>query len=395
MTAAPRCSSCECPDLRAVFELRAVPVLVCSFFADRESALACPRGDVSLWVCPACGLIENHDFDPERVVYGEGYENSLGFSELFQGYLRTLAEDLVERHELTGARVAEIGCGDGEFLSLLCELGASEGLGFDPSYPTDRPAELAGGRARVVRDVFRPAPGTLTADLVVCRQVLEHVAAPRRFLEDVRAALEPGARPGVVFEVPNTLDTLARTSLWDVIYEHRTYFTAGSLTRMFEAAGFEVTGAVRTYADQYVAVEARPRGADGHGTAAPRDVDTPEEVVAAAGRFRAASQERVEGWRTRLAEARAAGRRVALWGAGARGVSFLNVADPGGTVTAVVDLNDDKHGRHVAGTGQQVQAPESLVAAPPDLMVVTNPIYQDEIRAALRVLGLEPQIALA
>lgn len=392
MTTTNACSCCGSRGLRPVFELRAIPVLVCTLWPDRESARACPRGDIVLEHCPACGLIENHAFQEERVVYGEGYENSLHFSEFFQGYLRDLARDLVREHGLEGQRVAEIGCGDGEFLEQLCRAGAGEGLGFDPSYPPGLPDTLHEGRVRVVRDYFRPEPGCLDADAVVCRQVLEHVPDPRAFVEDVKAALRPGARPVVVFEVPNTTYTLDRVSLWDVIYEHRTYFTKGSLARVFTAAGFDVTAAAETYESQYVAVTARP--AEGPGRIS-IPVDGPEEIRAAVDRFASRAHERIRGWRDRLAALHADGKRVALWGAGARGVNFLNIADPEGVVEVAVDLNERKHGLHLAGTGQAVRPPAHLAEFRPDVVVITNPVYQEEIARDLRALGLDPEVALA
>lgn len=391
---AHRCSACGSDELRSVFELSGIPVLVCALWPDAERAREAPRGDIRLESCPRCGLIENHSFEPERVVYGDGYENSLHFSEFFQGYLKGLAEDLVRAHGLQGKRVAEIGCGDGEFLELLCTAGAASGVGFDPSYPRERPDTLAGGRVRVSRDVFRPEPGSLDADLIVCRQVLEHVPAPLAFLRDVRAALPTDARPVVVFEVPNTRYTLDNVSLWDVIYEHRTYFTRGSLARLFAAAGFDVVAAEDTYAGQFTAVTARP-SAPGRAGEIAIPVEPASELTAAVARFSEEAARRIDAWRDRLAELARTGRRVALWGAGARGVNFLNVADPERTIEVAVDLNPRKHGLYLAGSAQRVRPPSDLADLAPDLVVVTNPVYRTEIERDLAAMGLATEVALA
>ena len=387
-----RCSTCGSGDLRPVFELSDIPVLVCTLWPDAASARACPKGDIRLESCPACGLIENHAYEPARVEYGEGYENSLHFSEFFQGYLQAFAERLVAEHRLAGRTVAEIGCGDGGFLELLVQAGIGKGIGFDPSYPPTLPEVRAGGRVRVVRDTFRSEPGALAADAVVCRQVLEHVAEPRRFLEAVRAALRPGTRPPVVFEVPNTRYTLEHTSLWDVIYEHRTYFTRGSLARLFAAAGFEVTQAEETYEGQFLAVAARP--AAGAGSIA-IPVESAGEIDEAAERFSGAARERVAAWTERLDRLRRAGARVALWGAGARGVTFLNVADPERSIGIAVDLNPRKHGLYLAGSAQQVRPPADLRELRPELVILTNPVYRREIERDLAGMGLHTEIALA
>lgn len=375
-----------------MFELADIPVLVCTLWPDAASARGCPRGDIRLVSCPACGLIENQAFEPSRVEYGDGYENSLHFSEFFQGYLQAFAEGLVAEHGLAGKTVAEIGCGDGGFLELLCQAGVGRGLGFDPSYPPTLPEVRAGGRVRIAREHFRPEPGALAADAVVCRQVLEHVADPRGFLEAVRAALPGGARPPVVFEVPNARYTLERTSLWDVIYEHRTYFTRGSLARVFAAAGFEVTRAEETYEGQFLAVTARP--ACGPGSVA-IPVESAGEIEAAAARFAGAARARIAEWTARLADLHRERARVALWGAGARGVTFLNVADPERSIEIAVDLNPRKHGLFLAGSAQRVRPPSDLADLRPDLVILTNPVYRPEIERELAGLGLDAEVALA
>ena len=148
------CSACGSQGGRVLFDEAAIPVHVCVLWPDAASARGCPRGAIQLALCERCGLIENRLFDADLLAYGATYENSLGFSELFQGYLRELAADIVERHDARGKRLIEIGCGDGEFLGLLCALGDNRGVGFDPSYSPTLPDVSADGRVEFVRDYY-------------------------------------------------------------------------------------------------------------------------------------------------------------------------------------------------------------------------------------------------
>lgn len=75
----------------------------------------------------------NAAFSSEKTEYCLDYENSLFFSETYRTYATSLATELIERFDLHGRRIVEIGCGSGDFLKLLCEKGENDGIGFDPS----------------------------------------------------------------------------------------------------------------------------------------------------------------------------------------------------------------------------------------------------------------------
>ncbi len=85
---------------------------------------------------------------------------------------------------------------------------------------------------------------------------------------------------------------------------------------------------------------------------------------------------------------------MALWGAGSKGVTFLNVVPAAAGIHAVVDLNPRKTGRHIPGTGHAIVAPESLRADRVDVVLVMNPLYEDEIRRQVGNLGIGAEFAV-
>ena len=85
-------------------------------------------------------------------------------------------------------------------------------------------------------------------------------------------------------------------------------------------------------------------------------------------------------------------RRVVAWGAGSKGVTFLNVLGRDAVVPYIVDLNPRKRGLFVAGSGQEIVGPEFLKEYRPDAVLVMNAIYAEEIRSILEGLGVEAEV---
>jgi SAM-dependent methyltransferase len=381
------CPVCEERGLVPFLEVEQLPVFCNVLWTSREEAVRAPRGDVRLGVCEGCGMVRNLAFDPELVAYSPAYENSLHFSPTFQAYAHSLADRLISRYDLYGKDVIDIGSGNGDFLSLLCEETGNRGVGFDPSYDGDELDES--GRLELVRDYYSDADSERPADLISCRHVLEHVASPRELVTTVARARGTQGETTLYFEVPDGGYMLREAAVWDVIYEHPSYFTAPALRRLFEVSGLAVLDLGVAFGGQYLWIEAAHQGP---GKPANGASPAPAELARHARAFGRAYSDKIERWTERLERLREEGRRVALWGAGSKGVTFLNLVAGAGGVETAVDLNVRKHGRYVPGTGHEVTSPEELRSSPPDVVLVMNGLYKDEIRARLDELGLRPEV---
>ena len=97
-------------------------------------------------------------------------------------------------------------------------------------------------------------------------------------------------------------------------------------------------------------------------------------------------------WRSQMEKFRQSGLKTVIWGGGSKGVSFLNTLDVGSWVEYVIDVSPYKEGRYVPGTGQRIVLPEFLRTYRPDIIIVMNPVYLQEIRQMIDGFGITPEI---
>ena len=373
-----------------ILRLKQLPVFCNALLPDSTAALAAPRGDLELCYSPQTGYLWNQSFDPALVAYNPTYENSLHYSPRFAAFAAQLADRLIARYNLAGKRIVEIGCGEGNFLAQLCEGGHNTGIGYDPSYDPAR-SKVATSAAMQIETAHYPTDRPIDADLVVCQHVLEHLSDPTGLLTSVRKSLESNGERGsaVYFEVPDATYMVEQLAVWDLIYEHVSYFSAPTMRLLFESCGFQVTEIGRSFGDQYLYVEAIARPLDSEQ--AHPDVTQLTKLTELIATFGEHVQRLVADWNRDLSDMVAAG-RVAVWGAGSKGVTFLNLLDAGRDVSHVIDVNPNKAGLHLPGTGHRITSPDSLVGSNVKTVLVMNPLYVPEVQDTLAALGLGPDV---
>lgn len=381
-----KCPACGGRDLLPSVTFEALPVLCNALHASAASARAAATGRFQAAFCRNCTHFFNAAFEEERIGYTQSYENSLHFSSRFVAFVEDLTQRLSRTYALAGKTAIDVGCGKGDFLKRLCASCGAMGIGFDKSFEEDRGAAVSG--VRFVNDWFGEAYADLRPDFLSCRHVIEHIAEPLAFLQALRG--HPGIRPETVFylEVPNALYTLRDLGIWDLIYEHVSYFTGQSLRTAVEVAGFEVLNAGTSFGDQYLFIEARP-GAKRLPTEA---ADTCE-IEMLARKFERAHRDKVAHWQDCLATRDP--EKTVIWGAGSKGITFVNVVPLGARVAALVDVNTHKQGRFAPGTGTPVLAPEALCGRSVDMIVAMNPLYRPEIAGIAAALGVDAEIVVA
>lgn len=381
ITACPVCGTGECTE---VLELPSLPVDLNSQVGPAE-ATGVDKGPTALVVCNGCSHLYNQAFDPALIDYTAAYENTLHYSEQFRSFADGLADRLVERYRLVGETVVEVGCGPGHFLSMLAERGIERGRGFDPSYDPTRLEAPGHPAVTVTAEVLGPDTDVM-ARLALSQHVLEHLEHPVDLLRTFRQVV--GAEGAVYSEVPNGELMLGHTALWDIIYEHISYFTVPSLRTALRRAGLDVVDGGTAFGDQFLWMDGRPGEMVADHLPPAGEV---EAVLAAAAEFGHAARRRLDAAADELARWIDRG-PVALWGAGTKGMTYLNLVDGAEQVSAVVDINPRKRGFGVPGTGLAIGEPEALTALQPETVLIANPIYRDEISASLSELDVRAEV---
>jgi hypothetical protein len=373
------CPACSNSHLEVFFELSDMPVFCNLLWKEKLAARNCAKGDIKLAFCPSCGFIGNTAFDLAKLDYTEDYECSLDFSPRFQSYAQSLAKQLIEKHDLHQKKIIEIGSGKGDFLLLLCELGENYGIGFDPTYVYQSQHDRY--QVEFIQDYYSESYAHYQGDFIICRHTLEHIPNPASFLKTLRQNIGDRFKPQIFFEVPNALDTFHNLAIWDIIYEHCCYFSPVSLSSAFTNCGFQVTETKEEYRGQFLCLEAFPDSLT--QSLAKEQTEALTKLKNDIVTFRARFQQKVTFWQNKLQEIADRNQRVVLWGAGSKGVTFLNILKNQQQIEYIVDINPNKKGKYIPGTGQQIVAPEFLRNYQPDLVIVMNPIYQNEIKQML------------
>jgi Methyltransferase domain/C-methyltransferase C-terminal domain len=345
-----------------VFRQQNVPVFQNKVYPSVEQALRAEKGDVELVQSQVSGFIFNRAFEKLVMNYDIHYQNEQSNSDFFKNHLRSVLE-LIKSFGIKDKKVVEVGCGKAVFFEMMLKEGI-DCWGFDPTYE--------GNDERIKKEYFDETQKGIAADVVIMRHTLEHITEPFTFLHKIAKATD--YKGHLFVEVP-TFDWIAsKNAFWDIFYEHCNYFTENSLAVMFDEA---VTG--NFFGGQYIYLWA---DLSKLRTAIPDSINLTKCTSLT---FDA----KLEEYKKRLLESTS----FAIWGAGAKGSTFLNLLDKERkSVEYVIDINPAKQNKFIAGTGHPIFDPGILLRKPVDNILIMNENYEQEIRQQISMYNIAPNI---
>jgi hypothetical protein len=384
------CGVCGFEEIMPFYEQEPVPTNSCILLRTKEEALGCSKGKISLGFCVHCGFIYNLAYDQDLTEYSQRYEETQGCSGTFNNFQKQLGHNLVERYQLFNKHILEIGCGKGEFLSLICEIGNNHGTGFDPAYVEERNPSKSSNKVKFIKDFYSEKYAGIKADFLICKMTLEHIPNPFQFVCMIRKSIADQLQTFIFFQVPDATRIIKECAFEDIYYEHCSYFDMNSITYLFKKSGFQVIDVLTAYKDQYLVLEAKPAVENSLFTSLSKNKT--DEIEYWIENFQERYEQKLTAWRNEIEETKKNGKTIVLWGSGSKAVSFLNSLRIADEIEYVVDINPYKHGCFMAGTGQKIIGPEFLAKYKPDKIIIMNPVYYDEISTELSRQNLNSKL---
>jgi 2-polyprenyl-3-methyl-5-hydroxy-6-metoxy-1,4-benzoquinol methylase len=352
----------KCPltgstNVKVIYEQPAVPLIQNKVYKTKEAAINAPCKAVTLAQSLDNGFVFSANFTDSIIDYDLHYQNEQSNSAYFRKHLDNVIEIMEENNTLEG-KVVEIGCGKAYFMDMLLDRQVDI-IGFDPTYEGHSP--------KVIKDFFSDKYADIGAEFIILRHTLEHISAPFQFIQTIAAANKHKGK--IYIEVPTFEWILKHKATEDIFYEHCNYFTLATLQMLFTKS---IGG--HFFNGQYIYVIADLA-----------DVKEKLEVKVVAP-YEVKFKDRIEEYGQLICNLK----NVAIWGAGAKGSTFLNLLDKRNEkVKCVIDINPKKQHQYIGGTGHYIIKPNELTEQAVENVIVMNVNYIDEIKAVTGPLSIK------
>jgi hypothetical protein len=326
--------------------------------ADQSDCLE--RYPIKIAICPRCNHCFNYEFDRHIQQYsGAGcrmWNNGMEWQEHVDHVAKVAAMHNAEC-------IIEIGAGDGEFLEKINSPAVK--IAIDPAGSVMQCGERGIHYERAYFDATEHIPEGCGNLLIIMRHLLEHMANPRAFMDEIaNVRRDMQYNTHVLIEVPCIHNALNRTRLEDWTYEHPQHFTETSLELLTESVGFRGITSLE-YADEVLLY-----------TGQLEQVESEEETYLD-------NFAKMSLMASRIGGQLAGMESVAYWGGAGKSAMFLNYLGVGDDAL-VVDSDPNKIGMYVPGTKIQIQDPTKLLIDHVDTIVVTTSWRAYDIAAEIR-----------
>lgn len=393
--AAATCRGCGGRGVEPVLDLGRMPLSDGLLTREQLSAPE-PHFPLEVGFCPSCALVQITETVPPEVLFGGDYPYFSSFSDHLLRHSRENALGLISSRKLdASSMVVELASNDGYLLRNFVERGIPV-LGIDPAPGPAAAAKKIGVNtlnAFFTKDLAAKlvAEG-IRADVIIANNVLAHVADTNGFLQGVAMLLKDTGIASI--EVPYLRDLVDHCEFDTIYHEHLCYFSVTALDRLVRRNGLFLQhidripihgGSLRLHIGKQDAPD------ESVTTLLKEERDLGMDTVAYYQGFAARVRSVADRVRTLLTELKDRGKRIAAYGAAAKGAILVNYIGAGtDTIEFVVDRNTHKQGRFMPGKHIPILEPAELLRRRPDYVLILPWNFKDEIlqqQAEFRRLG--------
>jgi SAM-dependent methyltransferase len=379
MSAAPHCRFCQTPLVHTFVDLGDQPLANSNLTAAELAAGTERRYPLHARVCGGCFLVQVDDVVPAEAIFDQDYAYFSSFSPSWVAHAGRYAEAMAERLNLgPDSLVVEIASNDGYLLQHFVAMGVPV-LGIEPAANTAQAARARGVATEVAffnqQTAQALAARGVRADLMAANNVLAHVPDISAFVAGFGHVLKD---EGVLtFEFPHLLNLIELVQFDTIYHEHFSYLSLLAVEQVLRANGlrpFDVEllpthgGSLRLFCCHV---------GSGRSETAALQALRARETAAGLGRvetyldFTPKVEAVRDSFRAFLAAAKAEGRRIAAYGAAAKGNTFLNYcAATADDIVAAFDANPAKQDRFLPGTHAPILAPDQVRQVRPDYLLI-------------------------
>jgi SAM-dependent methyltransferase len=386
MTTISKCRSCSSPRLTRLLDLGSTP-LANSLLTATNVGAAEDRFPLLLVFCEECSLVQiTETVDPERLFSDYVYFSS--FSDAMVRHANELVTSLISERRLgPGSLAVEVASNDGYLLQHYVKGGVPV-LGIEPAKNI---AKVAVERGVATRAEFfgRELAAKLVAegkraDVIHANNVLAHVADLNGFVAGFQLLVKPGGV--VVIESPYVRDMVEHLEFDTIYHEHLCYYSMTALEKLFRRHGLVASDVQRL---SIHGGTLRLFFTPGDGPVGPRVaalLAEEEQLGMPRAAYYSEFSARVERLKVdllkQLKTLKDAGKRLAAYGASAKGSTLLNYCGIGkDTLDFVVDRSTHKQGRFMPGVHLPISEPARLLKDAPDCVLLLTWNFADEILA--------------
>ena len=339
-------------------------------------------------VCDQCWLVQTEDYADAGELFDSNYAYFSSTSTSWLEHAKHYTEMITSRLGLgPGSQVIEVASNDGYLLKNFLAVGIPC-LGIEPTTSTATAAEALG--IPVLREFFGERLGNelaadgRQADLIIGNNVFAHVPDINDFTRGLKAALKPSGT--ITLEFPHLLRLIAENQFDTIYHEHFSYLSLHAVARIFESAGLKVWdveelpthgGSLRVYGCH--ATDAR-QTEPGVARILAEEQSAGLLALETYRAFQARAEKVKDDFLTFLLEQKRAGKKVAAYGAAAKGNTLLNFAGiKPDLLPFACDAAPAKQGKFLPGSHIPIHAPEKLASESPDYVVILPWNIADEV----------------